>query len=173
MDSKNRQQMGIEDIPILPEEEQRLRDAGRKIVGKLSIHVRPSGDAKAHEFLIGQLVGQGAIVRNFCGELRKRFGERCDPMVDNGKEHEDFQWLQIKPDAFTITDDEVCIYEVDVTSPASMEKLDSYAHLWWELDDISVLCRLFVVDARGSMREIDLPARYFDEVLPAANEDCY
>ena len=174
MSDFNREMMGIETIPMPPAEEQRLRDAGRKIVGALSIRQRPPGPAKAHEFLVGQLVGQGALVNGFKKALVDTFGdgEPCGEEPGCGCENDDgLGFIDIKPDAFTITEDEVCIYEVEVTSHLTERKLKQYAILWDVLDYYhSAFCRLFRIGSDGSMHEVDLPAACF-AASPGADDD--
>jgi hypothetical protein len=162
---------GIETIPIPPEEEQRLREAGRNITGALKVIQRPTGPAKAHEFIVGQLVAQGAQTSRFLEALERTFPFEDDPADEPDDdtplpglpEFDYFECVRgIRPDAYTITPDEVCIYEVEVTSPISAEKLDRYAELWGILDnDHSAFCRLFAINARGDMQEIDLPELHF------------
>lgn len=159
-----RQLGGIETIPIPPEEEQRLRDAGRNMIGALRVVQRPPGPAKAHEFLVGQLVGQGAKTAAFRQALIDTFGLDEEGCLDEGERFEEVR--RLVPDAFTITKDEVCIYEVEVTSPVTIEKLFAYAELWAVLDcDHTAFCRLFVINFNGDTREVDLPSVHLDRLL--------
>jgi len=161
---------GIESIPITREEEQRLRNAGRNMVGALRIIERPTGPAKAHEFLVGQLVAQGAKRHGFKRALRDTFPifrtdhERCNDgdclCAETGghEAEENLDWFTYAPDAFTLTPDEVCIYEVEVSSHLPAEKLHAYAELWDLLDYYEeAFCRLFRVDTKGVIQEVDLP----------------
>lgn len=126
----------------------------------------PPRGASAHAFLVGQLVAQGAKTKGFAAALRRSFGrpEVCEECCGGTHHGDDFGFVAVRPDAFTVTDGEVCAYEVEVTSPLTSTKLDTYVEIWASLDEEGVRCRLFSIDAAGMMREVDLEQRYFEAV---------
>lgn len=80
--------------------------------------------------------------------------------------------IQALPDAFRLDreNQDILIYEVEVTNPLSAFKLYEYGRYWsdWDCDDAHEwLPRLFVVNRYGHIGEIDLVRVYHDVVLKA------
>lgn len=100
--------------------------------------------------LVAKLAERGAQTRGFLETVRRLYEKRC------GETDRQFSWLTVVPDAFVATDSRLLIYEVEVTSRCSENKLDQYVELYWVLDSEAIEVRLVLVDAHGRETRFDL-----------------
>ena len=70
------------------------------------------------------------------------------------------------PDGFVVRaeDDEVDVFEVEITHPLDDRSMRDFAFFWAALDSLEVGMRLHVVNRYGHINEVDLAAYYYHAI---------
>jgi hypothetical protein len=102
-----------------------------------------------------------AVLREHYPELQEG---RFVPALAAAFEEFDSDWFTRMPDAFAIRvpQREVDVIEVEITHPIPHDTMRDLGRLWFELDAIDVLMRLFVMNRYGHINEIDLQAWWYE-----------
>lgn len=103
-----------------------------------------------HSRLVAGLVEQGCFSSGCRNHITSAIDKTCPGIAGA------WDWDCIIPDAVFIDHDAeiVSVYEVEVSSPMSMDKIARYTSWWWFLDNCGWGLRLFSVDRHGTTTEI-------------------
>lgn len=105
-----------------------------------------------------------AIRRAVCADLRNMDAEEFD---------ETFSTIRFVPDAFLIDEEKlvVRIYEVEVSSPITLEKMHRYVDLMWLLDYEEWRLEIVRVDKYGKQEPVGL-FEWWGDSVGATEEKC-
>jgi hypothetical protein len=110
-----------------------------------------------HQELIEALKRSGASTGPFRGDCVRAIDRSVADPREAGIAQIDWQ-CSVRPDAYKVDElgATVTVFEVEVTSAVTEEKLSKYEDLWWFLDEYHWRLKLVAIDRFGVEREIPL-----------------
>jgi hypothetical protein len=131
---------------------------------------RPNDTPSLHERLIRSLIeSDPRMCRNGFWRAHRELTDELGFGLDDFPPDRPFL-----PDAYLFDRDnqEILLFEVEVSCPLTAQKIAAYGWFWFEWDgegSTDWLPRLFVVDRYGHRNELNMAELYFADVRDAAN----